>query len=39
MTSESRDLTYVLICSACKEEYIGEIGKGKSGVRVKVRVY
>ena len=29
MTCESSDLVYVVICSACNEEYIGETGEGK----------
>ena len=30
---------YVVICSTCKEEYIGETGEGKNKLRDRVRVY
>ena len=39
MTCESNDLIYVVICSTCNEEYIGETGEGKTRVRDRVRVY
>ena len=28
-----------MICDTCKEEYIGEIGEGKTKLRDRVRVY
>ena len=39
MTCESSDLIYVVICSTCNKEYIGETGEGKTRVRDRVRVY
>ena len=39
MTCENSDLIYVVICSICKEEYIGETGEGKTRARERVRVY
>ena len=39
MTCERSNLVYVVICSTCNEEYIGETGEGKTRVRDRVRVY
>ena len=39
MTNESSGLLYVVICSTCNEEYIGETGEGKTRVCDRVRVY
>ena len=39
MTCESSDLIYVVICSTCNEEYIGETGEEKTRVRDRVSVY
>ena len=39
MTFESSDLVYVVICSTCNEEYIGETGEVKTRVRDRARVY
>ena len=38
-TCDSFDLIYVVICDTCKEEYIGEIGEGKTKLRERVKVY
>ena len=38
MTCKSSDLIYVVICSTCNEEYIGETGERKTRVRDRVRV-
>ena len=38
MICKSSDLIYVVICSTCNEEYIGETGEGKTRVRDRVRV-
>ena len=35
----SFNVIYVLICSGCLEEYIGETGKDKTRLRDRVRVY
>ena len=34
MTYKSSDLVYMVICFTCNEEYIGEIGEGKTRVPV-----
>ena len=39
MTCDSANLIYVLICSGCNGEYIGETGINKQKLRDKVRVY
>ena len=39
MTCESSDLIYVVICSTCNEEYIGETGERQTRVRDRVQVY
>ena len=39
MSCDSANLIYVLICSSCKEEYIGETGLNKTKLRDRVRVY
>ena len=39
MKCESSNLIYVVTCSTCNEEYIGETGEGKTRVRDRVRVY
>ena len=36
---DSANLIYVVICSGCQEEYIGETGLGKSKLRDRVRIY
>ena len=38
-TCDSFNLIYVVICGTCKEEYIGERGKGKTKLRNRVSVY
>ena len=38
-TCHSFNLIYVVICGACKEEYIAETGEGKTKLRDGVRVY
>ena len=38
-TCDSFNHIYVVICDTCKEEYIGERGKGKTKLRDRVRVY
>ena len=38
MTCESNDLIYVVICSTCNEEYLGETGEGKTRVSDRIRV-
>ena len=38
-TCDSFNLTYVVICDTCKEEYITETGKGTTILRDRVRVY
>ena len=38
MTCKNSDLIYVVICSTCNEEYIGETGEGITRVRDRVRV-
>ena len=35
-TCDSFNLTYVVICGTCKEEYIGETGEGKTKLRDRV---
>ena len=39
MSCDSSNLLYVIICSGCNEEYIGETGKGTTKLRDRVRVY
>ena len=39
MSCDSSNLIYVVICSSCKEEYIGETGLNKTKLRDRVRVY
>ena len=39
MTSDSRNLIYVVICPTCEKEYIGETGIGGSKLRDRVRIY
>ena len=39
MSCNSFNVIYVLICSGCLEEYIGETGVGKTRLRDGVRVY
>ena len=39
MTCDSRNLIYVVICSSCQEEYIGETGIGDTKLRDRVRIY
>ena len=39
VTCDSFNLTYVVICGTCKEEYIGETGEGKTKLRDRVRMY
>ena len=39
LTCDSFNLIYVVICDTCKEEYIGETGKGKTKLRDRVRLY
>ena len=39
MKCESSNLIYVVTCSTCNEEYIGETGEGKTRFRDRVRVY
>ena len=39
MSCDSSNLIYVIICSSCGEEYIGETGMGKTKLRDRVRVY
>ena len=39
MSCESSNLVYVIICSGCGEEYIGETGDGTTKLRDRVRVY
>ena len=36
---DSSNLIFVVICSGCQEEYIGEPGSGKSKLRDRVRIY
>ena len=38
MTRENRNLIYVVICSTCKEEHIGETKIGDSKLRDRVRI-
>ena len=38
-TCDSVNVIYIVICSTCKEEYIGETGEGKAKLRDRVRVY
>ena len=38
-TCDSFNLTYVVICGTCKEEYIGETGEGKTKLKDRIRVY
>ena len=38
-TGDIFNFIYVVICGTCKEEYIGEPGKGKTKLRDRVRVY
>ena len=38
-TCDSFNLIYVVICGACKEEYIGEIWEGKTKLRDRVKMY
>ena len=39
MTCDSANLIYVVICSGCNGEYIGETGINKQKLRDRVRVY
>ena len=39
MTSDSRNLIYVVICPTYKKEHIGETGIGDSKLRDRVRIY
>ena len=39
MSYDSSNLIYVIICSNCMEEYIGETGINKTKLRDRVRVY
>ena len=39
ITCDSRNLTYVLICSTCEEQYIGETIIGDSKLRDRVSIY
>ena len=39
MSCNSSNLIYVLICSGCNEEYIGETGDGETKRRDRVWVY
>ena len=39
MTCQSSDLIYVVICSSCNEECIGETGECATKLRDRVRVY
>ena len=39
MSCNSFNVIYVLICSGCLEEYIGETGVGKARLRDRVKVY
>ena len=39
MSCDSFNVIYVVICSGCGEEYIGESGIGKQKVRDRVRIY
>ena len=39
MSCNSCNLIYVLICSGCNEEYIGETGDGETKLRDRVRVH
>ena len=38
MTRDNRNLIYVVICSTCKEEHIGETKIGDSKLRDRVRI-
>ena len=39
MTCDNANLIYVLICSGCNGEYIGETGINKQKLKDRVRVY
>ena len=39
MTCDSADLIYMVICSGCNGEYIGETGRNKQKLRDRERVY
>ena len=39
MTCDSKNLIYVVTCSTCQEEYIGETGIGETKLRDRVRIY
>ena len=39
MSCNSFNVIYVVICSDCLEEYIGETGVGKARLKDRVRVY
>ena len=39
MSCDSSNLVYVIICTTCGEEYIGETGKNNTKLRDRVRVY
>ena len=39
MSCNSFNVIYVVICSVCLEEYIGEKGVGKTRLTYRVRVY
>ena len=39
MCCNSFNVIYVVICSGCLEEYIGEMGVGKAKLSGRVRVY
>ena len=39
MSYNNFNVIYVVICSVCLEEYIGETGVGKRRLRDRVRVY
>ena len=39
MSCNSFNVIYVVICSGCLKEYIGDAGVSKTGLRDRVRVY
>ena len=38
MNCKCSDLVYVVICSTCNEEYIGETGKSESRVQGRLKL-
>ena len=39
MSCNSFNVIFVMICSSCLEEYIGETGAGKTRVRDRIRIH